>query len=204
VKGREIMSARRAYQLCLVLIVLFSYCCPAVKSSYYPLYGEGASVSFNTLDGNRFPNNEHIVESAYQYFLSEPTFDVVDGKVICGAADKLYVLNVGDLAEVTSLSWEPETTKKTTCLSQVTESPEYNCRNHIRVHRPIPAVTTGNPALMVCGTQATVTPQCRVVTVGNGGSLLEGFTTVDASEGIISYYPDFSQFGEFRNGMARE
>ena len=119
-------------------------------------------------------------------------------------SDKLYVLNVGDLAEVTSLSWEPETAKKTTCLSQVAESPEYNCRNHIRVHRPIPAVTTGNPALMVCGTQATVTPQCRVVTVANGGSLLEGFTTVDASEGIISYYPDFSQFGEFRNGMARE
>ena len=86
------------------------------------------------------------------------------------------------------------------CLSQVSD-PDYNCHNHIRVHQLIPGVTTGDPALMVCGTQATKTPQCRVVTVGGGGSSLAGFTTVDASEGIISYFPDFSQFGEFRNGM---
>ena len=26
------------------------------------------------------------------------------------------------------------------------------------------------------------------------------FATVDASEGIVSYYPDFSQFGDFREG----
>ena len=30
--------------------------------------------------------------------------------------------------------------------------------------------------------------------------MLQGFATVDASEGIVSYYPDFSQFGDFREG----
>ena len=57
------MSVRRAYQLCLVLIVLFSYCCPAVKSSYYPLYGEGASVSFNS------ESSESASGSVFTYYL---------------------------------------------------------------------------------------------------------------------------------------
>ena len=105
-----------------------------------------------------------------------------------------------DLTEETSLTWEPDTSKKTACESDVSESPDYNCRNHIRVHMAVPTVTDG-ASLLVCGTQATRTSECRVVRVEDDGESLESFTSVDASPGIVSYYPDFSQFGEFRRGF---
>ena len=114
--------------------------------------------------------------------------------------DKLYVLNSVDLTETTSLTWEPETARRELCQSEVTDSPEYNCRNHIRVHQSIPTVGDGL-SLLVCGTQATVSPQCRVVRVQSDGGTLQSFTTVNASSGILSYYPDFSEFGEFRRGF---
>lgn len=117
-------------------------------------------------------------------------------------SDKLYVLTTSDLTVTASLSWEPEASKKTECEGDMTELASYNCRNHIRVHQSIPTVTDDD-LLMVCGTQATMTPQCRVVKVTTEGQTmtLQSFTTVDASEGIVSYYPDFSQFGQFRNGQ---
>ena len=99
------------------------------------------------------------------------------------------------------LTWEPETSKTTECASQNADTVSYTCRNHIRVYRSIPTVADST-ALLVCGSQATKTPQCRVVEVEDVSQTvqLQGFTTIDASAGIASYYPGFSQFGEFREG----
>lgn len=40
----------------------------------------GSTVSY------RYPDIQHIVESDYEYFLSDLNFDAVSGKILCGAA----------------------------------------------------------------------------------------------------------------------
>ena len=47
-------------------------------------------------------------------------------------------------------------------LAVWTPSQDYVCRNHIRVYKRL---VTDEDLLFVCGTQATVQPQCRTVNV---------------------------------------
>ena len=101
------------------------------------------------------------------------------------------MLDSADLTEVSSLNWTSVDTSE--CDS---DDPDYICRNHIRVHTPLPS---DNSKLFVCGTQATETPRCRIVKVEDDGSL-DASPDVPVTNGIVSYYPGFSQFGEFRNG----
>ena len=109
------------------------------------------------------------------------------------------MLNNEDLTEVASLNWTSQDTSD--CDSDNEKEKDYICRNHIRVHTPIPS---DDRKLFVCGTQATETPRCRIVTVDDDGALVSS-TDVGVTNGIVSYYPGFSQFGEFRRGeMARE
>ena len=110
------------------------------------------------------------------------------------------MLHSENLTEAAAFLWESDTSKREACEVQNSDTQSYTCRNHIRVHRPIPTITDST-TLLVCGTQATKTPQCRVMEVEGEGGLLTGSTAVDTSSGIVSYYPGFSQFGEFRNGM---
>lgn len=112
--------------------------------------------------------------------------------------DRLYVLNTADLRVEASLSWTAVNT--TACVSANPDQEDYMyiCRNHIRVHTPIP---TDGKKLFVCGTQATETPRCRIVEVKDDGSTLDASTDVAVTNGIVSYYPGFSQFGEFRRGI---
>ena len=111
--------------------------------------------------------------------------------------DRLYVLNSEDFKVEASLNWASINT--TMCVSENPDKEDYMyiCRNHIRVHTPIP---TDSRKLFVCGTQAIETPRCRIVEVKDNGSTLDASTDVDVSNGIVSYYPGFPQFGEFRRG----
>ena len=55
-------------------------------------------------------------------------------------------------------------------------------------------------SLLHNGNQCSVTCCSAGVTLTEGGELSAG-DSVAASDGLISYYPEFSGFGDFRNGV---
>lgn len=111
------------------------------------------------------------------------------------------------------------------CVLLTSQNPDYVCNNHIRLYRRLPS---NSSQVLVCGTQAVVQPQCRILEVrvqGEGNSCvykclnlssspspslqismsddgtiaIKENAAVIASDGLVSYYPQFSQFGEFRH-----
>ena len=94
----------------------------------------------------------------------------------------------------------------------------FDCRNHIRVYGQLP----GTDTLLVCGSNAGQGARCQgeadcmcascfmrwkqrecLLIAGvtlTGEELGIAGNSVSASEGLVSYYPEFSGFGEFRNG----
>ena len=107
------------------------------------------------------------------------------------------MLNSADLRVEASLNWTSVNTAPCVFFNPDKQDYMYICRNHIRVYTPIPS---DSKKLFVCGTQATETPRCRIVEVKDDGSMLDPSTDVTVTTGIVSYYPGFSQFGEFRRG----
>ena len=107
------------------------------------------------------------------------------------------MFNSADLRVETLLNWTSVNTVPCVSSNPDKEDYMYICQNHIRVYTPIP---TDSKKLFVCGTQATETPRCRIVEVKDDGSILDASTDVAVSNGIVSYYPGFSQFEEFRRG----
>jgi hypothetical protein len=129
--------------------VLLSLCLLQVTScSYQPTYTDQSSVLYNvTGDSKRFPDQTVVAEDGFEYFISDFNFDAVDGKLLIGAADKLYLLN-SDLSPNTSLDLSSTPTERSMCdLSTTTDNPAFSCHNHIRVYRRIP----GQDTLLVCG-----------------------------------------------------
>ena len=72
----------------------------------------------------------------------------------------------------------------------------YACHNHIRVYQQFP----GQDLLFVCGSNAAGDPLCRTVELQDG-ELGTAYSTIIASNGLVSYFPELSGFGEFRNGI---
>lgn len=129
--------------------------------------------------------------------------------------DQLYLLN-SDLSLSSQLSWSPSQAAIDNCTAAVANdnpvcgttlfllytpsfmlppTQSYACHNHIRVYQKFP----GQDLLFVCGSNAAGDPLCRTVELQDG-ELGTAYTATTASDGLVSYFPEFSGFGEFRNG----
>jgi len=157
------------------------------------VYANGSAVFFNVSQSYRFPDIPDIIEANYNYFISELNFDAISGRIVVGAADKLYLLNT-ELGKVQEYNWTTDSALQSMCSDM-----SFACRNHIRVYKKIP----GEDRIFLCGTQSAQLPQCRTLSIDNGGF---GVATgsVTASNGLVSYYPEFSGFGEFRNSSSSD
>ena len=131
-------------------------------------------------------------------------------------SDQLYLLNA-DLSLSSNLSWPSRQSVIDECittvgnynpvhvntlfqlpysLSLLSLPQSYACHNHVRVYRQFP----GLDLLLVCGSNAAVDPLCRTVELQDR-ELGTAHPTVTASDGLVSYFPEYSGFGEFRNGI---
>jgi hypothetical protein len=85
------------------------------------------------------------------------------------------------------------------CYLHFLQVRNFTCHNHIRVYQRLPS---NSSQVLVCGTQSAIQPQCRILLLGVGedeGSVeVEEFAAVPASDGLVSYLPQFSEFGQFR------
>ncbi|CAI8022690.1 Endothelin-converting enzyme 1 [Geodia barretti] len=170
--------------------------CPIVRGSFVAVHLNTSPVTYNeTGNSTRFPDETSVAVEDYNYFISDINLQAIPGKLLIGAADTLYLLNP-DLTEDTALTLPTSTSNIDTCTaSDRSDNPGLACHNHIRVYQRVP----GQDILLVCGTCAGVEPRCQGVGISGDGLSATGGDGEVASDGIISYYPEFTQFGDFRN-----
>lgn len=158
--------------------------------------GAGPSRSVIGEGSYRYPEGSVADKS---YFISELNFDLLAGAVATGGADKLVFLNQSNLQPLSVYSWTASDVSKEQCLDTISETPDFTCRNHIRVYKRLPS---NSSLILVCGTNAVVEPSCRLLQLStdDGGELeITEYDIVTASAGLLSNYPQFPQFGLFRN-----